>query len=274
MNTILLPTDFSDNSLKAIEFAAMLAKQNQSRLLLFHAFSEYTSFSMSPYSVEQDIPKEDMTEEALQKIAANLVSVHGESVPVNYRSRPGEAVEEIEKIAAEENVSLIVMGTKGTSDTVDSLMGSNTSSLVRKVKCPVLAVPANARFKGLRKVVFASGFENDDTVPLQILQQLLQGFTPEITILNIRSRFEPEFGEREAQALERLKSALPGSNLVFVQQTNDDVEDAIQAYCREYQADLLVLPLHKKGWLEKLLEVSISKELVEEANLPMLTIPA
>ena len=57
--------------------------------------------------------------------------------------RTGEAVEEIIRVAAEQDVDLIAMATQGHEGVLDALRGSVTEQVVRRAPCPVLAVPAN-----------------------------------------------------------------------------------------------------------------------------------
>ena len=58
--------------------------------------------------------------------------------------RSGEAVEEIIRVAAEQDVDLIAMATQGHDGVLDALRGSVTEQVVRRAPCPVLAVPTSA----------------------------------------------------------------------------------------------------------------------------------
>ena len=57
--------------------------------------------------------------------------------------KSGEPVEEIIRVAAEEDVDLIAMATQGHEGVLDALRGSVTEQVVRRAPCPVLAVPAS-----------------------------------------------------------------------------------------------------------------------------------
>lgn len=55
--------------------------------------------------------------------------------------REGPAAQTILEVAAEENASLIVMGTRGPSSATELLLGSVSTDVLRLARCPVMAVP-------------------------------------------------------------------------------------------------------------------------------------
>jgi nucleotide-binding universal stress UspA family protein len=55
--------------------------------------------------------------------------------------REGPAAHVILQVAEEENASLIVMGTRGPSSAAELLLGSVSAEVLRRARCPVLAVP-------------------------------------------------------------------------------------------------------------------------------------
>lgn len=58
--------------------------------------------------------------------------------------REGETVEEITDAASEWSADLIVMATQGHLDFLDALCGSTTERVLRRVRCPILAVPVKS----------------------------------------------------------------------------------------------------------------------------------
>ena len=58
--------------------------------------------------------------------------------------RTGDVVEQILEAAAETSTDLIVMATSGRSGFLDALRGSTTEQVLRRARCPLLAVPVAA----------------------------------------------------------------------------------------------------------------------------------
>src|SRR5687767_1766608 len=131
MQTILVPTDFSDNAKNAVNYAAQLAKKLNASLLLLYAYMLPTPVSEVPYVMinaeEMQKDNERMAAEAVQK----LQSDHG--IKASSIVRLGFPSEEIEAIIEDQPVDLIVMGMKGKG-ALEKMMGSTTTATIKKVK--------------------------------------------------------------------------------------------------------------------------------------------
>jgi nucleotide-binding universal stress UspA family protein len=129
--TILVPVDFSPQSKAALEYAAAFAKDSGAELLIVHAMD------LSIRRIEGLEPVD-----ALGGLDAALHDVKptDESIPCAYRMLDGPPAQAILKIADEENVEMIVMGTHGRSGVPRLLMGSVAEAVVQKAKCPVLTL--------------------------------------------------------------------------------------------------------------------------------------
>jgi nucleotide-binding universal stress UspA family protein len=144
LKTLLVPTDFSECSQKAIHYAEELARQFGSTIVLLHVVEPvhpYPVDGLGSFPGEQrDVNLELLPEaaESMEKLAALV----GRSVatPVRHLTRIGSAHEEIVRIAAEQNADLIVISTHGRTGWKRFLMGSTAELVVRHAPCPVFVV--------------------------------------------------------------------------------------------------------------------------------------
>jgi nucleotide-binding universal stress UspA family protein len=132
---ILVPTDFSEPSEAALFHATALARQANAVLLIAHVHEPvevYTDTGFAGYPVAGG-------EEALER---TLEEVRPPDAQVGYvhRMLHGNAADEITRLAENEDVDMIVMGTHGRSGLTRLLMGSVAEAVVRRAKCPVLTV--------------------------------------------------------------------------------------------------------------------------------------
>ena len=139
---ILVPTDFSAPSRRAMDYAAVLAKESGAEILLLHVIESL------PYSVTDTLHVIDHRR-ALEKTAGalleNLRDELGEKeLAVKSRLASGAAYGEILKAARREKTDLIVMGTHGRTGMSHLLLGSVAEKVVRLAACPVLTVPDRA----------------------------------------------------------------------------------------------------------------------------------
>ena len=151
LRTILVPTDFSENSRKALICAVRIAQRNDSNLILFHVFELAESVRQLPqdlsYKFNEKLAKlyDDVTRRSEEKLVALSRAVQESNVKTETRQRLGTPYEEIVKVAWERSADLIVMATHGYTGLKHFLLGSTTERVVRVSPCPVLVVRQQER---------------------------------------------------------------------------------------------------------------------------------
>ena len=114
MKRILVPTDFSEYSQHALEVAAILAKKYDAHLILFHMIGISESV-LSKSELEEEEEAKYYMQLAKKKFASvldgtDLAGIDTEIIIQNLRD-----FSEVDKVAKEKQVDLIVMGSHGTS---------------------------------------------------------------------------------------------------------------------------------------------------------------
>jgi len=136
---ILVPTDFSTASDAALPQAEALAKQKSASLLILHV--EEPPLAYGGGELYYGLP-EPNSERILKMLEG--VRPADQTVAFTHRLTMGDPAGEIVRIAAEEGVEMIVLGTHGRSGMTRMLMGSVAEIVVRRAPCPVLVYRAAA----------------------------------------------------------------------------------------------------------------------------------
>ncbi len=134
--TIVVATDFSDGSKRALEYASTSAKTTGAKLLIAHVRSIpdlEDGEGMLHAGVDRD--NDDALQSRLQSIEPDI-----DGVAFEHRLLRGNAAQEIIRLAKDENAALIVMGTHGRTGLMRLLMGSVAEEVVRQAPCPVLTI--------------------------------------------------------------------------------------------------------------------------------------
>lgn len=138
LKKILVPTDFSEHSAKALLYGAELAKKFGAELHLMHAVEQtplmYGEGAYVPPETEAEI------EAAATAQLESLVADVGDGVNVVRRVEHGHPFVETIRYAKENDIGLIVLGTHGRGAIAHMLLGSVAEKVVRKAPCPVLTV--------------------------------------------------------------------------------------------------------------------------------------
>jgi len=140
---ILVPTDFSPASEKAIDYALTLAESCGARISLVHVVEPLIAPELAAYSVMID--DVEVTRQMRDKVAA-LAQAHGLGAKRFGRAavRRGTAFHEITQAARDLKADIIVIATHGYTGLKHVLLGSTTERVVRYARCPVLVVPARS----------------------------------------------------------------------------------------------------------------------------------
>jgi nucleotide-binding universal stress UspA family protein len=144
MSTIMVPVDFSENSISAVDYAARLAEQFSSKLLLVHVYhfpvellTDWSAYGTLAGSGEI---LEGMRKEREEQITALAREKSRPALPIETRVLEGTPFNEIVKAARAEGADLLVMGTRGLTGLKHVLIGSTAEKVVRKAPCPVLVL--------------------------------------------------------------------------------------------------------------------------------------
>jgi nucleotide-binding universal stress UspA family protein len=132
---ILFPTDFSSSSGEVLRYATVLARDTGAELIIAHVHEPATAYGTGDVVV-------DTGESSDEALAAQLNSVAPTDPQVSHRHRLlyGDPIGQIVRLAEEEDVDMIVMGTHGRTGLTRLVMGSVAEAVVRRAGCPVLIV--------------------------------------------------------------------------------------------------------------------------------------
>jgi nucleotide-binding universal stress UspA family protein len=140
---ILVPTDFSETSDAALDFAKTVAATFHASLHLLHVFED--PYVTGAFAAEAYAPMAPATRAALLKDAqARLAHRLTAEERLRYRATSdvitGVSAMSIVEYAQDQDIDLIVMGTHGRTGMAHLLIGSVAERVVRLAHCPVLTV--------------------------------------------------------------------------------------------------------------------------------------
>jgi nucleotide-binding universal stress UspA family protein len=141
LERILVPIDFSDCSLDALEYAAVMAKQAKAAVMLLHVL-EPVSYGLD-FDLGHFRSREDVRESWTKRLEELAATHRHPNMPIEYRLRGGLPADSILDAARTLPCDLIVMGTHGRRGISHTISGSVAEAVLRKAHCPVVAVRSN-----------------------------------------------------------------------------------------------------------------------------------
>ena len=151
LERILVPVDFSDCSLDALEYAAVVAQQSKASLMLLHVL-EPVSYGLD-FTLGHSRTREQVRDTWTKRLEELASSHQHPQVQVESQLRGGLPADSILDSAQTLPCDLIVMGTHGRRGISHAFSGSVSEAVLRKARCPVLTV-RNPKFgPGHRRVI-------------------------------------------------------------------------------------------------------------------------
>jgi nucleotide-binding universal stress UspA family protein len=275
MKTLVVPTDFSSVSVNAMNYAVDMAQAINAGIILLHVYNIPVSFTDGPVAPVTTISVEEMkrtSEERLQEIKKNLVTVTSGKIEIFTEARLGETIEELEQLCRSVEPLAIIMGSHGTTGIERMIMGSTTLTAIRQLKCPVIVVPPGTTYHGIRKIGLACDFENVvQSTPVDYIKNIVKEFGADLYVLNVQD-IEQDDLEDAIMDTAYLDSMLEDVSPKYVQLTGKDVVESINSFAEHNNLDLVMVIPKKHRFIDSLFHKSQSRELITHAHIPIVSI--
>lgn len=271
MKNILVPTDFSQNALHALRFAMELNRKLRAKLILFHSYIIPVYATDVPVFPQADDELRKSSEEALEKLRTKM-KVEYPEMEMETMLSMGYAEDEIAEAALSTDAGLVIMGTQGAEGFREALVGTITASVMESAQCPVIAVPEEAAFKGIHRIIFATSYAEGDFQNVETIIDFARVFDAEVVLLHISS------GDLEAayefESIERFKERVAEDSnyekITFKLLENKKIYEGLNEYLNSAQADLVAMTMHKRSFVQKLFNRSMTKKMAYHTHLPLI----
>ncbi|HRO85055.1 MAG TPA: universal stress protein [Niabella sp.] len=278
MQEILVPTDFSPNAFKAIAYASEIAKTTGASLHILHVIEP----ALNMATMQTDTSNKKIIDDRIEKLEQTLKStsaVFPEIKLIPFLSG-GKVIESILNYAAEKEIDLIVMGTKGAGGLKQFFTGTITSGVVSQTTVPVLTIPASLEICPPEIVLLATNrFEKKETL-LNKIFEIPKIFSAQVHVVVFKETNGDEnadyiYNEDQLQDyLNILKDGYPEIVFEGALLQGEDFEREIEEYCSRAGADMIAMVPYPKSAFEQLFERSETKNMILHTTWPVLAVPA
>jgi nucleotide-binding universal stress UspA family protein len=276
MRKILIPTDFSENSKNAILFAADLFKYEVSEFYIMHVYQDtiYGDYKLITKENLDSITKtvQQNSEEVLENTLKYINAFSPNPKHKHYTiSANNLLIDEIDKIVNDQNIDLIIMGTKGKTNDKKITFGSHTLQVIKYVQCPVLAIPENYKYSQPKHILFPTNY----LIPyqrreLKLLCEMASPYRAKIDMLYISET--DKLSMRQIDNQNFIKEALFKNQIDFKVKKSKHIVNTIYKYIKENNVDILVMVNTRHSFLEDMLYQSKIDEFSLNLNIPFLAL--
>ena len=278
MKKILLPTDFSKNSLNAMVYALELFKDIPCKFYLLNVFKipyitnevlmENDAHQLAKLEEGLFLTSQKGMKDVLKKLKLKSKSNHKFELLSDYNF----FINSVQNYVKAKKIEIIVMGTKGATGAKEIFMGSNTGDVIMKTECNVLAVPENVIFEAPKEITFPTDFRlsynKEDITALIEIAEMHQS--------NLRILLFSDKGsldEEQKFNKKTLKDHLEKINHSYHTLTNTDFEVALNCFTQSRgNIDLIAIIAKHYNFFQRLFFKPKVEELSFHTKIPLLVL--
>ncbi|WP_339685461.1 universal stress protein [uncultured Nonlabens sp.] len=258
MRVIIIPTDFSENAFNALTCALQYFDNEEATFIIVHTYEEKEQHQLKEF--------DDQLDHLLER-----VEYLTDNPLHNFETKNicGNFITQLNDLVDIQNADLVVMGTQGRTADRKLSFGSNTLQVIKKVKCPVLAIPLELEFKSPDHILLPSEllipFKNRE---LDLISSMALHHGSELRLLHM-AKFD-SLSKRQLQIKALVESRFRESEITYLHHDLGVPTTVINNLISQNHIDLLILVNSKHSFLESFLQLPTIDSLSLNLKIPFL----
>jgi nucleotide-binding universal stress UspA family protein len=270
MKTIIVPLDFSNESLTGLNLSLMLAAKTKAKIQMVHVIRKNESTN------DENLKKEhQLAELKFDEILKKYKEKNKLKIEVSYTIKEGSIFKEIAALGDSYEDALIVLSTHGESGFEELFIGGNAYKITSHSRSPVITVRRSKISLNIDRIVLPldTTFQTREKVPYTA--KLAKIFNSEIYLLSVQltklKRIEKKLHRHTAQVAAYLEKHEIPYKIEHLQ--GDNLTDITLEYARSVNADLISIMTEQEKSISNLLLGSYAHQMINKAFIPVLSFP-
>jgi nucleotide-binding universal stress UspA family protein len=270
VKTVIVPIDFSEESMNGLNLSLMLAGKTGAMIQMVHVIGKSDDSNIDQIEKEYQIANFKF-EEILHRQNEKSIAKNG----LSYKILEGRIFESVTNLAEKTDDSLIVLSTHGRSGFEELFIGGNAYKIISHSHTPLITIRGGKVPAVIKKIVLPLDitFQTREKVPYTL--QMAKLYQSEIHVLSVRlsnlKSIERKLKTYVDQVADFVKNqgipctvdSLSGSNLT----------DITLDYSRTVEADLISIMTEQEKSVSNLLLGSFAHQMINKADIPVLLFP-
>lgn len=263
--TILVPIDFSEQSMIALEQSYNIARYIKARITLLHVITGKLK-AESENLIEKDT-LDDLTDR-LNNISNSVTEKS--DIECSFLIETGRIVPAIIETAKNIDARYIFIGSRKES------IGPISMRLIKEAPCPVVSIKGKHHREGCKRIILPLDLTKDTTKKVEITAKLAQHFNAEIDVI---SAMQPnqEFKLTKLNLLInqvadyfKNKEITCNTKILNTGTKMDQITNNLLDYADDIKGDLIVIMIQQENQIKELIIGSLARKLIMSSNIPVL----
>jgi nucleotide-binding universal stress UspA family protein len=272
-NKIVVPVDFHEQSLIALEQTRGIAKFLKAEIIILYII-ESTDIISSMFRKEKDEKK--INEEVKKKLDELAVSTSEKfQVPVSARVEKGKVYEQILRVADEVKARFIIMGKNDVDEGYVKFIGSNTTQVISNADCPVITIKGKEHKLGVRNIVLPLDLTKKTREKVFNAISFGMHFKSAIWMVSVLTGGVSLTRSRIYAKMKRAKKMIEENgvpcNIKLFKKTEIPTHEVILKYSLDIDADLIMIMTHQESNFNDHYIGRFAHEIINRSDIPVMT---
>lgn len=270
IKNILVPIDFSANSLKALEYATRFAEKTDAKLYVMHAYRLIKPTDYDDPSTGRALKKQ--LEDSLNLKLKELEFEHLVSHTIDYElmTTIGFAIDNIQNIIVSKAIDLVIMGARGKRE-LEEIFGSTTWSVIKSTTVPVMAIPNDVNVGNMDHIIMANESPlKSNPNSFELIKHIASSYNTKVVVLKCEE--DKNIINQQGDAGPFYQNIFKGLKVVTQFCDRAEFIDGLKKQINQYKGDMLVLMPKENVFLESYFNRENLKEVIVNTKIPLLMI--
>ncbi len=271
MNHILVPIDFSKDSINALDYALIIAQKMKANIRMIYVKKEE---NFHPTFLEDFSAIKLKTAKDYFEILVNQYKNKCTSCTMDYKIREGHIYREIINQAKYDDAKMIVMGTHGVSGFEEYWIGSNAFRVVTRATCPVLTIRYGYTRKSIKKIVVPIDVTFFSRQKVPAIADLALTLGAETYVIAIHETEREEVVSKIETYAQQTYEYLTEKGIQCSLETvhGENITDTTIDYAKKVDAELISIITTQTESPRNLWAGSYEQQMVNHSTIPVMTV--
>jgi len=273
MKKILVPTDFSPQAENALKVAVQMARRFDGEIFLLHMLElPLVNTNTVSGNSTNELPEALFFMKLAKKRFKELMSQdYLKGIKVHETVEFHQAFEGIMEISQKHNCDIIIMGSHGSTGLKEIFIGSNAEKVVRNSAIPVMIIKNDRPNFEVKNLVFATDYNPENKHTLRKVKKFAEKIDAILHLVFINTANNFVIEEEAQKGLEDFVKGEDLKNYTLNIYNDVTVEKGLLNFATGINAELISISTHGRKGLDHFFNGSISEDLVNHSNMPIVT---
>lgn len=272
IKNILVPIDFSATARNAYQYAKKLAETLNADVTLINIEEYYMPISeipFEPFATDPNYITEEMENFIKDENTSNdWIMLNNK---LKNKTLKGDLTGSIIALSDEHSTDLIVIGTTGLQDFLSKITGSISLTVASKAHCPVILVPHLAKWKDIKKIMYASNYDSTSSEMIKEIIDFSVILDAKVHFVHVEDFSSKEEIRKTAimkEELFELTDHIPTLEVHSIY--GDDKIQDLQHYAQHNDIDLMAFASKRRGFWDNFMHKSVTEHIALSTEKPMM----